>query len=428
MPTGVEIKAPVEGTMPTGVEIKAPRYRWVIEALVVVMLIVQVMAWLAPSPLLAPMVASLHIGMGQYGLIISIIALCIGIFSFLGGVLTERFGVLRTLLLGIWLLGLGELASGFTSSYLPLLLCRVVEGVGYGLVIGPPAALVMEWFNEREWPYINTVNSMIAYLGLFALFAITPRVYQALGSSWQKTLTSYGISAIVVAVLWTVLGRQRGRALAAQRGDSASNLGEVLRMRGVILMSIALFGGLWVFQIYTSFLPEFFREYRGLGLQEASTLTGLLPLTGIFAAGLGGVAHGVTGLRKPFLWPMAILSLIGFLAATLLTQMAGIATGLVLVGIGASAGLAATGTLMMELPGMTPAKMGPAFATIWAVGYIGAFISPILGGQLVAALGLRDVLLLSNVFQVLPIVSMFLLPETGPGRRPLAIATSPAGH
>ena len=64
-------------------------------------------------------------------------------------------------------------------------------------------------------------------------------------------------------------------------------------MRGVILMSIALFGGMWVFQIYTSFLPEFFREYRGLGLDEASTLTGLLPLTGIFAAGFGGVANGI---------------------------------------------------------------------------------------------------------------------------------------
>src|SRR5262249_50253597 len=145
-------------------------------------------------------------------------------------------------------------------------------------------------------------------------------------------------------------------------------------------------------------------------------------------AGLGGITSGVLGLRKPFLWPLAIISLIGFLATTLLTQMAGIATGLVLVGIGASGGLAATGTLMMELPGMTPAKMGPAFATIWAVGYIGAFISPILGGQLVSVFGLRNVLLLSTIFQVLPIVSMFLLPETGPGRRPLAIAASPAGR
>ncbi|MBV8055187.1 MAG: MFS transporter [Deltaproteobacteria bacterium] len=415
--------------MANGLETHAPGYRWIIEALVIVMLIVQVMAWLAPAPILAPIVASLHIGMGQFGLIISIISLCIGIFSFLGGVLIERFGALRTLLLGIWLLALGEVASGFTAGYGALILCRVVEGVGYGLMIGPPAALVMEWFNEGEWPYINTINSMIAFLGLFALFAITPRVFHALGSSWQKTLTWYGISAIVAAILWTAFGRQRrSAAIGEPQTHPASNFSEVLRMRGVILMSISLFGGLWVFQIYTSFLPEFFREYRGLGLEEASTLTGLLPLSGIFAAGLGGLGSGMAGLRKPFLWPLAILSLIGYLTVILLTQTAGISAGLVLVGIGASGGLAATGTLMMELPGMTPAKLGLAFATIWAVGYTGGFISPILGGQLVPLMGLRNVLLLAAAFQMLPVISMYMLPETGPGRRPLAMAASAAAH
>src|SRR5215469_5488574 len=325
--------------MANGSEKHAPAYRWIIEALVIVMLIAQVMAWLAPAPILQPIVTSLHISMAQFGLIISIISLCIGIFSFLGGILTERFGTLRTLLVGIWLLAIGEVGSGFANSYGVMLLCRVVEGVGYGLMIGPPAALVMEWFSERERPYINTLNSMIAYVGLAALFAITPRVYHAVGSSWQRTLISYGVTAAAAAILWTALGRERVRAVTTSQVHSPSNLPEVLRMRGVILMSIALFGGMWVFQIYTSFLPEFFREYRGLGLQEASTLTGLLPLTGIFAAGIGGVANSALGLRKPFLWPLAILALIGCLAAILLTDTAGISTGLVLVGIGASGGL-----------------------------------------------------------------------------------------
>src|ERR1700756_3857503 len=99
--------------MTNGSERRAPAYRWVIEGLVVVMLIVQVMAWLAPAPILAPIVTSLHIGMGKFGLIISIISLCIGIFSFLGGALSGRFGTLRILLIGLWLLALGEIASGF---------------------------------------------------------------------------------------------------------------------------------------------------------------------------------------------------------------------------------------------------------------------------------------------------------------------------
>src|SRR5262249_61245761 len=114
--------------------------------------------------------------------------------------------------------------------------------------------------------------------------------------------------------------------------------------------------------------------------------------------------------------------------AIVLTEMRGIDTGLVLIGIGGSGGLAATATLIMELPGMTPTKLGAAFATIWAVGYTGAFISPILGGMLVPSLGLRNVLLMAATLQVLPIIAMYLLPETGPGRRSFAMAPSAAGR
>jgi MFS family permease len=419
----------MEATMANDIATRAPAYRWIIEALVFLMLIVQVMAWLAPAPILAPMVSELRIGMGQFGLLISIISLCIAIFSFLGAALAERFGTLPTLLVGIWLLALSEVASGFSPGYGIMLLCRVVEGVGYGLIIGPPAALVMEWFAEREWPYINMINAMVAYVGLAALFAITPGVYHAFGSSWRRTLTCYGLSAVVIAILWTVLGRQRqtmGPAAPSHEAHTASNIPVVLRMRGVVLMSIALFGGMWVFQLYTSFLPEFFRVYRGLGLEQASRLTGLLPFTGIFAAGIGGFANGAVGLRRPFLWPMAVATLLGCLLTILLQNIAGISAGLVLVGIGASGGLAATGTLMMELPGMTPAKMSTAFSTIWAVGYAGAFISPILGGVLVPAMGLRNVLLTSLILQLLPIICLYMLPETGPGRRPMPLPAASA--
>jgi MFS transporter, ACS family, D-galactonate transporter len=429
--TELRNRAQKEAMMANEIATRPPAYRWVIEALVFLMLIVQVMAWLAPAPILAPMISELHIGMGQFGLLISIISLCIAIFSFLGAVLAERLGTLRTLLIGIWLLGISEVASGFAPGYSTMLLCRVAEGIGYGLIIGPPAALVMEWFAEREWPYINMINAMLAYVGLAALFAITPRVYHAFGSSWRHTLTCYGFSAVLIAILWTLLGKQRQATPASSMHGtrSPSNIPEVLRMRGVVLMSLSLFGGMWVFQLYTSFLPEFFRLYRGLGLAEASSLTGVLPFTGIFAAGIGGFANGAVGLRRPFLWPMAVLTLVGCLLAILLKDIAGISFGLVLVGIGASGGLAALGTLMMELPGMTPAKMSTAFATIWAVGYAGAFISPFLGGMLVPAIGLRNVLLSSLVLQLLPIICMYMLPETGPGRRPVAVsAASAAAH
>jgi MFS family permease len=413
--------------MASTIESRPPFYRWVIEGLILAMLIVQVMTWLAPAPILEPMIKGVGITLGQAGLIISVIALCIAIFSFAGTFVSARLGTLRTLLVGIWLMGIAEVFSGYTTSFPSLLMCRVVEGVGYGLIIGPPAALVMQWFAAREWPWMNMVNSVCAYIGIAIVYALTPHVYTAFGSSWGKVLTSYGIAAVIVSILWTALGRERQVATETGGGHGSggtAKLSEVTRIHGVPLMAIALFGAMWVFQLYTAFLPQYFRVERGLDLAAAANLTAVLPLTAMFAAAAGGIGTAVIGLRRPFLWPTAICTLIGCAGAILLPSVNGIRLSLMLVGIGAAGGLAATGTLMMELPEMTPARMGTAFSFVWAAGYGGAFISPFLGGAIAPLIGLRTVMLVFLSFQVLPIVALYLLPETGPAAKTIGLVAA----
>src|SRR5580698_348699 len=273
---------------------KLSPYRWVIEVLLLLLLTAQSFAWLAPAPILQEIRNGLGISLSSAGLIISIIALCIGIFSLLGAVVAERIGALRALLNGIWLMAIGQVASGYVPNFAALLACRVLEGVGYGLVIAPPGTLTMQWFGEGEWPYINMVNFSFGYVGLTAVFRAT------------TALLWYGVGSAGVAVLWTIFGREhRGEIAVAAPGaieapaERGSALMEVAKMRNVLLVAAGLFGGMWVFQIYTAFLPEFFRSYRGMSLAEASMMTQVLPFTGLFAALGGGIGTGMSGLRKP---------------------------------------------------------------------------------------------------------------------------------
>ncbi|MGD0120303.1 MAG: MFS transporter [Candidatus Binatus sp.] len=411
---------------------KLSPYRWIIEVLLLLLLTAQSFAWLAPAPILQEIRNGLGISLSSAGLIISIIALCIGIFSLLGAVVAERIGALRALVIGIWLMAIGQVASGYAPGFVALLACRVLEGVGYGLVIAPPGTLVMQWFGEGEWPYINMVNFSFGYVGLTAVFRATPALFAAVGS-WRMTLLWYGVGSAGVAVLWTIFGRERRDDSAApapsaieapvQRGSA---LMEVAKMRDVLLIAGGLFGGMWVFQIYTAFLPEFFRSYRGMTMAEASLMTQVLPFTGLFAALGGGIGTGMSGLRKPFTWPIAFTTLVGCAGAIMLPDPMWIRLSLVLVGIGSAGSLAAITTLLMELPGMTPTRVGASLGFVWAIGYFGAFISPFLGGALAAHIGLRTVMLGFLVFQFLPIVTMYFLPETGPGRTRYEIATASA--
>ncbi len=397
-------------------------YRWMIELLLLLLLTAQSITWLAPAPILDEIKKGLGISLGDAGLIISIIALCIGIFSILGAIVLERLGALRCLQLGLWMMGLGEIASGYAGSFGILLLCRVVEGIGFGMVIAPPGTLTMQWFGEHEWPYINMVNFAFGYVGLTAVFRITPPLFAAVGSSWKSVLLYYGIATAGVALLWTFLGRQPAAATSSIHGETSARAGEgsalveVMKMRNVLLIAAGLFGGMWVFQLYTAFLPQFFRVYRGMTLAQASLMTQVLPFTGFFAAVAGGIGTARTGLRKPFTWPVAFFTLAGCIGAIVLADPLLIRLSLVLVGIGAAGSLAAITTLMMELPDMTPTRVGASQGFVWAVGYFGAFISPVLGGRLAASMGLRSVMLMFLGFQLLPIVMMYFLPETGPGK------------
>jgi MFS family permease len=408
-------------------------YRWVIEILLLLTLLSQSLTWLAPAPILVPIIKSLNISPASAGLIISIIALCIAIFSMVGAIVMEKLGALRALIAGIWLMAIAEILSGYSGSFSQLLFWRVLEGIGYGVIIAPPGALTMQWFGEHEWPYINMINALCAYIGLFAVFQLTVPIYTAVGFSWLLVLRDYGIVCAIVALAWTIFGYERriaivDAAVAESAEERGSALGEVAKRHEILLIAAGLFGGMWVFQLYTAFLPTYFSQYRGLGLAEASALTSVLPLTGIFAALAGGLGTGMSGLRKPFLWPVAICTLFGCFGAIMLPDPMLIRASLVLVGIGAAGSLAAITTLVMELPGMTPEKMGVGLAFVWSVGYAGAFVSPIVGGALASSIGLKNVMMFFLVFQFLPIGCMYLLPETGKGRTTqVQTATAAAG-
>jgi MFS family permease len=407
---------------------EASPYRWLVEALLVLLLIAQAVAWMSPAPILGPIINHLGIGLGAGGLLISIVPACIVIFSLVGGVVSERLGAVRTGIVGAWALAIGLVLSGYTDSYGPLLLCRILEGLGYGVLLAPIATLVMGWFPPREWAYVNIANSVAPFAGLTLVFAGMPVIYIATGKQWAASMLDAGLALSVIAILWTALGLEpdghgaQGGAGGHGGATGGSSMPEVMGMRGVRLVGLALFGSLWTFQIFTAFLPLYLHRTQGMSLEEADGIVAILPLTAAFAAAGGGFGAAVTGLRRPFMWPIQLLMFLGALGAVSFHDPMTIRLSMVALGAGTSGPLSGILTTMMELPGMTPVKMGSAYGVIWAMGFAGAFISPFLGGAIAGQIGLLPVMMVSAVFALLATLALYLLPETGPGRRPVEVS------
>jgi MFS family permease len=395
-------------------------YRWIIELMLILIFLTESMLWLAPAPLLAPIVKSLKIDFASAGLLISVGALCTSVFSLIGATVAERFGALSTMTCGTWIAAIAQILSGHTSSFGSLLACRVMLGIGGGLLIAPPGTLVMEWFGEREWPYVNMVNSLCSYAGLIAVFTLTVPLFVIAGSSWQRVFFWYGVGAATIALGWSILGREAARpdqlSPSASSTKALSTLIAVSRIREVRLAVLAVFALMWVFQFYTAFLPQYFHESRGMSLAEASAMTAILPFAGIFGSLAGGIGTAAIGLRKPFTWPLAGCALLGAAGTILAPNTSLIAGSMLLIGLGISGPSAPIVTLFMELPWMTPVKAGACLAVIWSAANASAFLSPIVGGFLASHAGLRTVMLGFAGAQIVAIAAMYRLPETGPGK------------
>ncbi|MBU7005748.1 hypothetical protein [Phosphitispora fastidiosa] len=163
------------------------------------------------------------------------------------------------------------------------------------------------YFPKIRQPYIATTIT----------FTLTVPVYMALNHSWGLTLSTSGVYVAAIAVAWSIWGRGlRTENRSDGNGHSEKNLIKgVLKNREVILLSIAEAGDMWSFQFLTSYLPTYYITEAGLSIKSASNITAVFPIAGIIAGLLCGFWMSKTGRRKPFTWPLHLVTFTGTLLA-----------------------------------------------------------------------------------------------------------------
>ena len=224
----------------------------------------------------------------------------------------------------------------------------------------------------------------------------------------------YGALALVGVVVWLVVGRERrveGRQLTT---PSLSDLCAVLRSRMTLLLQFAVAGGFAMYTGITSWLQSYYHEVRDMTLSEASAITGLLPLVGIAATLVGGVASTRLGRRRPFIIVPGLVMIVAALGAFLATSDALIYASVLLLGFSAWIYLPALFTILMEISGMSPTRLALTIAAILAAGDVFGFLGPIAVGISTDVLGsyLPGLTALAFASATLFVASL-LLPETG---------------
>ena len=299
------------------------RYRFVIAGLILAAHLSVGLNFFSVSPVLPLIMEDFGITRATASLLVALALLVHAVFGLPGGVIAARFGLKRVYFLA-WLLVGMSVFSSFVNSFSTLLVLRLAYGIGFGVIIPATAPLLMQWLKPREITVMNGLD--IAALALGVALSVTTVAPIADGIGWKNALSVFGAIALLGALAWAFLGRERPleRQAISVTNITFSDISSVLRNPVILLLAAA---DALVFMQYTAltgWLPTFYGESRNMSLAQAGFITGLIPLIGVGAVLAGGILPLRTSDKRIFYVVHGFLIGIGGLGSFLLESNIGI--------------------------------------------------------------------------------------------------------
>jgi len=348
------------------------------------------------GPLGIPAIASLirddlGLTLTQAGSFLSVYYLGPVTMSFFAGMLADRWGTAKTLVLGQALIAGGLLAASTAGSYGVLLALLGLAGVGYGTLNPASTTAAMSWFPPRQRATVVGLKQVGLPFGGMLGAALMPALALRLG--WRWAIAAGALLIVACATLSAIVYRDPPTSDASPRGSSGAGrvaVAEVLRSRDLWLVASATLVFAAMQTAWMAFLALYLQGVVGLALLAASRYLALAQAGGV----LGRVAFGVLsdrtfgGRRRT---PLVIAGCGSALCSLAIAFTGPDAGPWLLVPLALVFGFFGIGwngvqhTLMAELAG--PRSAGTAVGLGLAVSSLGVTLGPPVFGWCVTAAG-----------------------------------------
>lgn len=145
-------------------------------------------------------------------LVISAPGLCVALFSPYAGILTDKLGRRKLLLLFTFLYGLGGILPFFVENFSLLLASRFILGIGEAFILTVSNALLGDYFEEdrrNTWIMIQNILGPV-----FAFFVISTSGYlSSLG--WQFPFLLYSITFLITIGAYFFIYEPKNKVISA---------------------------------------------------------------------------------------------------------------------------------------------------------------------------------------------------------------------
>jgi NNP family nitrate/nitrite transporter-like MFS transporter len=393
---------------------ETPSTRWLVLGNVVAMnFLVTGMAWTYVVVIVTPILDDLGLGLRDWGTLWSGLSLGALLGALPAGALGDRFGVRRVVACGALAmaatLALRALGGGFAT----VLAAMVLYGVTLSLVSANLPKAIGSWFPAEQLGLANGV-ALGGNGGGQGLAAFAAPLALAHVGGWRGLTFGLAAAVTALALVWALTVRDRVQPVAAGPANGMlADLAAVLRIREVWLLAASYFFFLAGYLGVVSYLPTYLVSVRGLApAQAGGMLTIVLASYVVGSLVLPGLSDRI-GLRRLVYAP-------GILLAGFMVFAASAVVGPPLIAIMVVWGLAAGAIALifavpLELPNVGPALAGSAIGATLLAGFLGGFVSPMLGLALAERNPLYAFLFWAGCYAASAGL-FWLLPETGRAR------------
>lgn len=326
---------------------------------------------------IAPLLDSIRTDLGMSGavasLLTSIPVLCMGLFSPLAVKAGSKWGIEKVMGLSLLIIAVGTAIRVFTNSVFYLLVTALIAGIGIAF-IGPLLAGFIKKYFPKQVPSMIAVYTVALTLGATFSSAFSTPLQNSF-DSWQLSLASWAIIAVIAAVLWWSFVRPNVTSLTPTTGTALAKLPWENGKAWILMLSFGLMAML--FYSFTAWLPQII---QGMGYSKSYAVASLT----LFVVIQIPVSLLMPLLLKRFpsrrLWLVAssLLELIG-LVLLILNVEPSVAASFIGIGAGGLFSL----NLLLPIDATTNAQDAASWsAMVQSVGYVIGATGPILLGKI----------------------------------------------
>lgn len=242
--------------------IHSNNYKWYILILVILTnMFITAIPLMGMSVMTKEISNDLGLSLVQVGMIWGIGALP-GIFTSLsGGMIGDKVGPKRVLIISTLMGGLLGMARGLAGDFLSLMILVILLGAVTPVVLMNTIKSLGEWFPPQQLGLANGMQSMGMALGFMIGSLFSATTFSPLLGGWRNVLIVYGVIGALFSIAWFFTpANSRGTKSAGISLSLQKALQHVSGLKSIWLLGLGLFGISGAIQGTLGYLPLYLRN------------------------------------------------------------------------------------------------------------------------------------------------------------------------